>query len=410
MAFLSRFFSRSQSAPLPTLEDLLQTRDVPGDLPGLEALIPDFEHHDAEGRERWADALAELHAAGQPLPPLWVDAQYDLLPQVVPTWKGERDGYYYKPFVEGLSLRILTGGQVMPAPWLELWGVGEGDVRERALEQLREKSKNHPFQRLASGIYQSDFQDGLDASRILLPELWKDLFPGQNTFLSVPTGAKLLVSPQVLLPKLVEAIDGALADPAERLFATIFQSVGGNIMPANLQDPHPIAQPQRELRQSDVLHAYRAQEAHLDPAQGAVGPVGMMRTQQGRAISYTLWNEGQTMLLPETDLIVFVTTKGKPLGLFVTKTLPRIPELKGTPVDIWGPRRVRYEGFPTEEQLGRLECLANAEQTLEILKTQEGARRPAPAPSPVKGQTSGGASPVPPHLRGISLGVQSKDE
>lgn len=410
MAFLSRFFSRSESAPLPTLEALLQARDVPADLPGLEALAPDFEHHDAEGREAWADAVAELHGAGQPLPAPWVEAQYDLLPQVAPTWKGQRDGFYYKPFVDGLSLRILAGGQLMPAPWLELWGVAEDDVLERALEQLREKSKNHPFQRLASGIYQSDFQDGLDASRILLPELWKDLFPGQNTFLSVPIASKLLVSPQVLLPKLVEAIDGAFADTTERVFATIFQSVGGNIMPANLQDPHPIAQPQRELRQSDTLHAYRAQEAVLDSSQGAIGPVGMMRTQQGRAISYTLWNEGKPVLLPETDLVVFVNAQGKPQGMYVLKTLPRIPELRGTQVDIWGPRRVRYEGFPTEEQRSRLECLANAEQVLEILKAQESPRRTAQAPAPVKAQASGGASPVPPHLRGISLGVQSKDE
>lgn len=410
MAFLSRFFSRSESAPLPTLESLLQARGVPADQPGLEALAPDFDHHDAAGREAWADALTELHVAGQALPSPWVEAQYDLLPQVVPTWKAERDGFHYKPFVDGLSLRILVGGQVMPAPWLELWGVAEEDVVERALEQLREKSKDRPFQRLASGIYQSDFQDGLDASRILLPELWKDLFPGQNTFLAVPTPSRLLVSPQVLLPKLVEAIDGAFAESAERVFATIFQSVGGNIMPANLQDPHPIAQPQRELRQSDVLHAYRAQEAVLDPSQGVIGPVGMMRTQQGRAISYTLWSEGKPVLLPETDLVVFVNALDKPLGMYVLKTLPRIPELRGTPVDIWGPRRVRYEGFPTEEQRSRLECVANAEQVLEILRTQDGPRRPAQAPAPVKAQASGGASPVPPHLRGISLGVQSKDE
>lgn len=113
MAFLSRFFSRSESAPLPTLEALLQARGVPGDMPGLDVLAPDFEHHDADGREAWADAVAELHVAGWSLPSPWVEAQFDLLPQVVPTWKGERDGYYYKPFVDGLSLRILAGGQLM---------------------------------------------------------------------------------------------------------------------------------------------------------------------------------------------------------------------------------------------------------------------------------------------------------
>jgi hypothetical protein len=407
MAFLSRFFSRAERAPLPSLEDLLKTRGIPGDLPGLEELIPDFEHHEAEGREDWVDALAELHEAGHALPGLWVEAQYDLLPELAPTWQCEREGFHYKPFVDGLSQRVLVGGKPMPTAWLTLWGVTEEDVLERSLDQLRDKSKGHPFQRLASGIYQSTYQDGLDASRLLLPELWQDLFPGQNLFAAVPTQGRFFVSPQVLLPKLVEAIEGALAEGTQRLFATIFQVVGSNILPANLQDPHPIAQPQRELRQSDVLHAYRAQEADLDAALGTVGPVGVMRTQQGRAISYTVWTEGAPVLLPETDMIVFMDSKKKPLGMYLRQTMPRISDLKGNPLDIWGPRRVRYEGFPTAEQLTRLDCAANAEQVLEFFRNPQPTGRPAqaaPAPAPRT------ASPVPDHLRGLNLGMQSKEE
>lgn len=409
MAFLSRFFSRAERAPLPTLEALLQVRGIPRDLPGLDALVPDFEHQGAEDREVWVDALVELIETDKPLPPLWLEAQYELLPEVVPTWMAERDGFHYKPYVDGLSRQILVGDQRMPSAWLTLWGVTEEDVLERALDQLREKSKGCPFQRLATGIYQSVYNDGLDASRMLLPELWQDLFPGQNTFVAVPTQRQMLISPQVLLPKLVEAVDSALANPADRLFATIFQVVGHNILPANLQDPHPIAQPQRELRQSDVLHAYRAQEAELDQAQGAIGPVGMMRTQQGRAISYTLWTEGGPVLLPETDMIVFVNVKGKPLGMYIRQTMPRISELKGTSVEIWGPRRLRYEGFPTAEQLARLECVATGEQVTEILKNTQEPGRPVPTQA-VPPPMAQGASPVPPHLRGLNLGMQSKDE
>ena len=409
MAFLSRFFSRAESAPLPSLEALLQAQGIPRDLPGLEALVPDFEHQGAEDREDWVDALAELHETGKPLPPIWSEAQYDLVPEVVPTWMAERDGFHYKPYVDGLSQQILVGGQRMPSAWLTLWEVTEEDVTERALDQLREKSKGHPFQRLASGIYQSTYDDGLDASRLFLPELWLELFSGQNTFVAVPTRHQLLIAPQVLLPKLVEAVDGALANQADRLFATIFQVLGKDILPANLQDPHPIAQIQRELRQSDLLHAYRAQEAALDPAQGAIGPVGMMRTQQGRAISYTIWTEGGPALVPETDMIVFANAKGKPLGMYIRQTMPRINELRGIPMDIWGPRRLRYEGFPTAEQLARLECAANSEQVIEILSTTQAPGRP-PQTQAAPPPNSQAASPVPPHLRGLNLGMQSKDE
>ena len=409
MAFLSRFFSRAESAPLPSLETLLQAQGIPRELQGLDALVPDFEHQGAEDRELWVDALAELCETGKPLPTIWMEAQYDLMVELIPTWKGEREGIYFKPFVDGLSQQILVGSQRMPSAWLTLWGVSEEDVLELALDQLREKSKGRPFQRLASGIYQSTYNDGLDASRLFLSELWWDLFPGQNTFVAVPTPHQLLVAPQVLLPKLVEAVESALANQTERLFATIFQVLGKDILPANLQEPHPIAQPQRELRQSDLLHAYRAQEADLDPTQGAIGPVGMLRTQQGRAISYTIWTEGRPALVPETDMIVFANAKGKPLGMYIRQTMPRINELKGTPVAIWGPRRLRYEGFPTAEQLTRLECAANGEQVLEILSSTQAPRRPA-ATLAVPPPNSLAASPVPPHLRGLKLGVQSKDE
>lgn len=409
MAFFSRFFSRAERAPLPTLEALLKKRGLPGDMQGLDVLVPDFEHQDEQGREGWVEALAELHEAGLPLPAIWPEAQYDLMPELVPAWMAERDGFFFKPFIAGLSQRVLVAGQPMPDAWLTLWGVSEEEVMDRALDQLLDKSKGHPFQRLPSGIYRSAYEDGLDASRLLLPALWQDLFPGQNKFVAVPNRDRLLVSPQVLLPQLLEALDPVLANEAHRLLGTIFQVVGEDILPANLQDPHPIAQPQRELMQGDVLHAYHAQEAALDPAQGAVAPVGVMHTQQGRAISFTIWTEGAPVLLPETDMIVFRNAKGRPLGMYVRKTMPRIHEMKGVPVDIWGPRRLRYEGFPTAEQLARLECSANGDQVAEILGRAQGPVRRAPtqgAPSAV----SQAASPVPPHLRGLDLGVQTKDE
>jgi hypothetical protein len=81
---------------------------------------------------------------------------------------------------------------------------------------------------------------------------------------------------------------------------------------------------------------------------------------------------------------------------------------------MWGPRRVRYEGFPTPEQLARLEQFATAEQ-MKALQAQPGAQpgaRPAapkaaaPTGTPFSAQ---GAAPLPKHLRGAGLGVQDKE-
>jgi hypothetical protein len=415
MAFLSRFFSSPERKALPTLDEVLTARNIPLDLPGLEPLKEEFQHLRESEQAPWADALQDLVAHGWPLPPLWQDAQYELSPRLVPSWVAERDGFFYRPHVDGLALRMVVAGQTMPEAWLTLWGVTWEDVLDRSMDQLRERSLNIPFQRQPTGIYRGVFGDGQSAARFLLPELWSGLFPGQNTFLAIPAEDELLVAPQVLLPQLVEAISKSLAGPGPRLMGTIYQQVGGNFLPATLQDPHPIAQPQRELRQADLMEAYKAQESCLAAELGVPAPAGVVRTQQGRSISYTTWQEGQPVLLPETDLVGFLAANGRPLGIYFRQTLPRIAELHGVGVDIWGPRRIRYEGFPTVAQLARLECFATGEQMADLFKGS-GPARPRPVNAPMQDRASSGSraaqasSPVPAHLRGQSLGVQSDDE
>ena len=123
---------------------------------------------------------------------------------------------------------------------------------------------------------------------------------------------------------------------------------------------------QRELKHLDLIEALRHQEQDLDPALGRPALVAMLKTNQGKPVTVASWLAGAPVLLPETDLIGFSSADGEPLGIFTRQSLPRIQELRGEAVAIWGPRRVRYEGFPTAEQLGRLERFATAEQMKSI--------------------------------------------
>ncbi len=412
MSFLSKLFVRADVAPLPSLEELFRERGLPEDIPGLEPFLDIFEHLHAEERVRWADAVAELHRRGWAFPPAWIDAQFEVLPEIVPTWRAEREQRFYRPVIEGLSERIRVGAEVLPEAWLALWDVSLENVMDLALEHLREHSKGKAFERLPSGIYRSAYGDGLDAARILLPELWANLFPGQNTFIAIPCEDQFLAAPQVLLPKLVEAIGQSLAAPTgPRVQAVILQYVNEKLLAANLQDPHPIAQPQRELRQGDLLEAYRAQDEDLAPELGQPTPMSLLKTNQGRSVTMALWAEGRPALVPECDSIGFVSKTGQPLGIYFRQTLPRIPELKGSAVEIWGPRRLRYETFPTPEQLGRLEAFANAEQMAQIFKGGASNRPEAPRPNAAQAQSpvSSSSSPVPQHLRGQGLGMQGGD-
>ena len=422
MGLLDRFLSRAPKAPLLGLEALLEVREVPADLPGLEALAPVFEaYREAAEREAWADAVAELYRTGLPLPLPWQDCQDQLFPELVPTWRAEREGRWHRLFIEGLSQRIRVQDAAIPAPWVRLWDQSLAEVREVALENLRQRSEG-AFERLPSGIYQSPWRDGHDAARLLLPEIWVGLFKDQHPFLAIPTPDALLAAPQILLPKLVDAVGRSLQEGAPLLQAAVLERVDDQLMTARIQEPHPMSGPQREFKQFDQLEAIRAQEQDLDPALGRPAPVGMLKTQQGKSLTMATWTAGAPALLPEADLVAFVSEGGDPLGIYWRQSLPRLSDIRGEVVQIWGPRRVRFQGFPDAGQLASLECFANAEQVKAMQaqaasRPQPPASSPAPVPRPAqvpppqaasgKSQFSTQPSPtLPRHLQGAGLGVQ----
>jgi hypothetical protein len=384
MGFFDRFRSRANEASLPGLDVLLEARGLTRDLPGLTALTPGFEaHRKVEEREAWADAVAETQALGVGLPEPWIDAQDHLLPELVPAWLAEREGRWSRSFIDGLSQRIRSGGMVMPAAWLVLWDQSADDALDLALEHLRHRSEGS-FERLPSGAYRSPWRDGLDAARLLLPEVWQGLFKDQHPFLAVPSANTLLAVPQILLPKLMEEVGRVLQSGAQPLQLAVLERIDDQLMTARLQDPHPMSAPQKELKHMDFVAALRQQEQDLDPALGRPASVSVVKTSQGKPLTLALWVEGTPVLLPETDLIGFTSAKGEPLGIFARQTLPRIQELKGEGVAIWGPRRVRYEGFPNAEQIARLERFATAEQMKAVLNpsaSRPSAPRPAVEPA-----------------------------
>jgi hypothetical protein len=410
MGFFDRFRSRADEAPLPGLDALLEARGLPAGLPGLEALRPAFEaHRKAEEREAWADAVAEGHALGLALPEPWIDAQDHLLPELVPTWRAEREGRWNHAFIDGLTARIRVGEVVMPAAWLRIWDQPAEDVLDLALDHLRHRSEG-AFVRLPSGIYRAPWRDGADAARLLLPEVWHGLFKDQHPFLAIPTADTLLASPQILLPKLMEEVGRVIQAGAPALQLAVLERIGDKLVTARLQDPHPMSAPQRELKHMDLLEALRRQEEDLDPAVGRPAPVALLKTSQGKPLTMATWAAGAPVLLPEADLIGFVGADGAPLGIYWRQSLPRMHEIRGEGVAIWGPRRVRYEGFPTSEQLSRLEQFASAEQ-MQALQAPAGARPAAPRPQAPAGApfSAQGAPPLPRHLQGAGLGVQDQD-
>ena len=401
MGFLDKLLKRGPAAPLPSLESLMEGRGLPFTPEQLAPHMEAFEHlREAAQREAWVEALAALAAKKLPLPSDWDTAQEDILPELVPAWVPERDGGFSRLCIEGLRMRLRVHGRVVQPADLTLWDITEDTAQDHALENLKRRSAGATFERLPSGIYRGGWKDGLDAARLLLPELWKDLLKDQRPFMAVPHGGCLLIAPQVLLPKLVEAVTQELGK-GPLIQAALFERVDDQWLPARMQEPHPIAFPQKELKAMDLIQALRAQAMDLDPALGAPAVLGTLRTQDGRPLTVATWTAGGPCLLPtECDLIAFSTADGAPVGIYWRQTLPRLAELKGEPIAIWGPRRVRYERFPTGEEREHLERFADAQQMLAMLRGQSGRPAPKPAPDP---------NAIPAHLQG-QLGVQDSND
>lgn len=402
MGFLDKFIKRGPGTPLPSLGALLEGKGLPFSAGELAPHLEAFDHlQDGAHREAWATALAALAAKGLPLPTNWDEAQEEILPELVPAWVPERDGGFNRLCIEGLRLRLRVGDRIIQPADLTLWDIHDDAAVEQALENLKRRSTNKTFERLPSGIYRGPWRDGLDAARLLLPDLWKDLFKDQRPFMAVPHPGCLLLAPQVLLPKLVEAVSQELGK-GPLVQAALFERVGDQWLPARMQEPHPMAFPQKELKALDLTRVLQVQNQDLDPALGRPASMGTLRTQEGRPLTVATWTADGPCLLPsDCDLIGFMTSDGVPLGLYWRQSLPRLTELKGEAVAIWGPRRLRFGRFPTGEEREQLERFADAKQMLDLLKGQGQAGRPAPKPAP-------DPTAIPAHLQG-QLGVQNED-
>ncbi len=273
MGFLDKLLQRAPAAPLPSLDALMAGLGLPFTQDQLAPHREAFDHlQDAAHREAWVAALGTLAAKGLPLPSVWDEAQEELLPELVPAWVPERDGGFTRLCIEGLRLRLRVGveasARTVETADLVLWDIKDDLAVEQALENLRRRTTNKTFERLPSGIYRSPWRDGLDVARLLLPELWKDLLKDQRPFMAAPHGACLLFAPQVLLPKLVEAVSQELGK-GPLIQAALFERVGDQWLPARMQEPHPIAFPQKELKSLDLIQTLKAQAQDLDPALAA---------------------------------------------------------------------------------------------------------------------------------------------
>ncbi len=74
------------------------------------------------------------------------------------------------------------------------WGIDRAELYKIALENLKQKSANHSFTKIAPGVFKATFNDCYDSSRILLPETFKGLQINGDPVAMIPCRDSLLVA------------------------------------------------------------------------------------------------------------------------------------------------------------------------------------------------------------------------
>jgi hypothetical protein len=209
---------------------------------------------------------------------------------------------------------------VVMASDLAAWNTSFEDVLARAVENLRAQA-GFAFERDEAGFYVSDFGDYYDASRLLLPELFTAL-PLDGAPIAVAVSRSLLLvagsKDTPALDAMAEVAEAEVADDTRAVaYQPLMLSEGGwrDLEP-------PLAQRPSLSRLTGLQQAWdnSAQKGLLDLAYASEEPPAYisaldLTTHAGRTHTWCLWSEGDSVLLPRSDLVGLLGADKQALGV-----------------------------------------------------------------------------------------------
>ena len=249
---------------------------------------------------------------------------------------------------------------------LRAWGLTFEALYERAKENLRAASQA-PWEEGAPGVFVSPFHDSLDATRVVLPELFTALpLKGKPVFIA-PTHDIVFVTGDEDaegLQQIAVWTEEALLEPRAHT-AIAFRLVDGTWerwLPAKGQ---PAFAKLKLLALQTTASAYSRQKEVLEALLESngheilVATLRAFRAPSGDVFTACAWQDGLEALLPQTDRIDFVRpgAANTPSSAKVWSTTfdiarKTLGELMQPIGDL--PERWRVKGFPTDSQLEQM--------------------------------------------------------
>lgn len=249
---------------------------------------------------------------------------------------------------------------------LEAWGMTFSQLAERAKENLKALS-GAPFEEAAPGVFVSPYHDTLDATRVILPELFEKLAVKGKPVVMAPTHDIVFVTGDEDAEGLQQVAvwtEEALLEPRAHT-AIAYRLVDGHWerwLPAR---GHPAHAKLKLLALQTTASAYSRQKEVLEALLESngheilVATLRAFRAPSGDVFTACAWQDGLEALLPQTDRIDFVRPgpENTPSSAKVWSTSFEVA--RRTLGDLMQPigdlpERWRVKGFPTEAQLEQM--------------------------------------------------------
>lgn len=249
---------------------------------------------------------------------------------------------------------------------IDAWGLSFKELLARATENLKAISQE-PFEEAAPGVFVSPFRDTLDATRLMLPELFSGLKVKGAPVAIAPTHDAVFVTgdeDEAGLEQLSIWAEEALQEPRAHS-AIAFRLVDGKWQVWLPRKGHRAYPKLRLLALQTVASAYSRQKEVLESLLESngheilVGTLRAFRAPGGDVFTSCAWQEGLEALLPQTDRIDFVrpgpTNTPSSAKVWSTtfdiarRTLGDLMQPSG---DL--PERWRVRGFPSDDQLEKM--------------------------------------------------------
>ena len=250
---------------------------------------------------------------------------------------------------------------------LDAWELSFDALYDRAVENLKALS-GVPFEEAAPGVFISPFHDTLDATRMLLPELFSRLNVKGRPIAIAPTHDAVFVTGEddaEGLEQLAVWTEEALLEPRAH------SAIAFRLSPENKWETwlppkgHRAYAKLKLLALQTVASAYSRQKEVLEALLESngheilVATLRAFRSPAGDVFTACAWQDGLEALLPQTDRIDFVrpgpgntASSAKVWSTTFDVARRTLGDLMQPSGDV--PERWRVSGFPTDAQLEQM--------------------------------------------------------